>query len=318
MSLSQDYLARGLSLDAALANGAQIDTAPVRQIVEQRLGPGCPPLWEFSEEIIWFPICDVAGRVKSWIARPLPRQDASFVFPVGSNKPPFIPSRAYEVAADPAVPLIFTQGPVKALACTLSGIPAIGLHEGCSERTPEEQLGLRSELRQFKLAGRRVYFCFDARADVDPPHRRLSVRLFLLLSAAGADVRQFTSWDVGEGQGIDDFLVGSMKEDPGESAANLLTLLANDATRFMDTIEATKIDLDAVVAELVSVKLDGLYRAQLCKKLAKRLKVPASDLRKVVQNKSDDAECALDFEKVLERWPDAVDGALLLHSLTKS
>jgi hypothetical protein len=208
-----------------------------------------------------------------------------------------------------------TQGPTKALVCTPAGIPGIGLHEGsCSERTPEVQVVLRTELRHFEFGGRTVYICFDA--DIDPKVRHASIWLFLLLNNAGAKVYQLTSWDLDQGKGIDDFIVASTKDEPGESAGNLLTLMANDATRFIDTIEPNKVDLDSVVAELVAVELGELYKAQLCKELAKRLKVPAPDLHKVVQDTSDDVH-SFSFEKTSEPWQDPVDGSQLLHALSR-
>jgi putative DNA primase/helicase len=164
-------------------------------------------------------------------------------------------------------------------------------------------------------AGRAVYICFDSDAGIKPELRHASVRLFLLLSAAGANVHQLTSWDGDSGKGIDDFLIASIKEDPGTTAAGLLDVLIADANLFIDTIQNNKVDLDIVEAELVKVALSPTYKAQLCKELAKHLKVPAATLRKVVQDKSEDAAFTLTFTKAPEPWPEAVDGAKLLHAL---
>jgi hypothetical protein len=176
---------------------------------------------------------------------------------------------------------------------------------------------LRPELRQFELGGRKVYLCFDADSDIDPAVRHASIRLFLLLRNAGAKVYQLTSWDVDQGKGIDDYIVASLKQEPSESAGTLLTLMANDATDFIDTIEPNKVDLDSVVSELVAVELGDLHKSQLCKELSKRLKVPAPDLRKVVQDKFDDVQDAFSFEKICVPWPDPIDGSQLLHSLSR-
>ena len=128
MSLGRDYLVTlGLSPASAAVLGVEIDAAPVRLVIEQRLGIGCSPLWEFAEEIIWFPIHDVSGRTISWTARPFPDKGVPFLVAAGSNNPPFIPCSVYQIAADPSVPIIITSDPIKALVCCSAGMPAVGL-----------------------------------------------------------------------------------------------------------------------------------------------------------------------------------------------
>jgi hypothetical protein len=321
MSWSEDYiLGRGLSLEVVSSHGVEIDADPERGLVEQRLGKGCPPLWEIAKEIIWFPISSAYGEVSSWVAYPLPTLDRSpkFIAPVDSTNPPFISPDTHTIAADPAVPIIITDEPFKVLACSVAGINAIGLNGvwAASEKTLQEQLVLRSELRDFDLRGRRVYMCFDSDADVNPETRCASIRLFLLLSSAGANVYQLVSWDISQGKGIDDFLVQSIKDDPSTTAPDQLSMLTKDAALFIDTIQPNKVDLDFVIAELVKVQLSDAHQAQICRELAKHLKVPSSTLRKVVQEKSEDIDHALRFGMIPDPWPDPVNGANLLSDLS--
>jgi hypothetical protein len=120
-------LERGLSLETAYANGVEIDVAPNRLTIKQRLGVGCPAIWEYAKEIVWFPFYDAEGTTVSWSARPLPSQERlKFVTPKGGTGPPYIPRMVYDKRAKGS--LIITEGPVKTLVLFQAGFCALGLN----------------------------------------------------------------------------------------------------------------------------------------------------------------------------------------------
>src|SRR4029077_16560752 len=130
----------------------------------------------------------------------------------------------------------------------------------------------RQDLRDFDWRGRKVYICFDADATTNPDVRHAAIRLFILLSESGAEVFQLTSWDLEQGKGIDDYLVAASKED-STKPSEILTMLVDDASLFIDTIQPTKPELDCVVSELIKIDLPKIYQSQLSKELAQRLNV---------------------------------------------
>jgi Protein of unknown function (DUF3631)/Domain of unknown function (DUF3854) len=318
--LAANYLAeRGLLLDTANENGVEIDLDIVPKKIVSRLNEdltfGGKPLSQSAKELIWFPVRD--GGKDSWICRPLPTIDPNrkFLTPTGGSGAPFIPRAVYN--AKPGRPIIFTEGPIKALVCQQAGYDAIGLNGvwcGAVKLLRTGKLVLRKDLYEaLDLRGRNAYIAFDADAAINPEVRNALIRFYLMLSAAGCEVHQLTSWDIGEGKGIDDFIIGQELSGEHVKPADTLKLLIDDAAPFHETITATAFDLQLVAKELARADITKLLRSQQCKKLAKVLKVNADDL--LAASLQEEAEKE-GFAADPEPWPDPVKGPELLTEIT--
>jgi Protein of unknown function (DUF3631)/Domain of unknown function (DUF3854) len=320
MNLAGDYLMqRGLQLETATGNGVEIDLAPQRERIVERLGKGCVPLWNLAQAIVWFRVRNLAGATLSWIARPLPTLNGGpkFVTAAGGTGPPFITKTAYKSIGETKLPLIITEGPVKALVLAQAGFAAVGLNGvWCAhEATPGAKLVLRFELVELGLRGRKVCLALDADAASKPDVRHASIRLFFLLSVAGAEVFQLTSWDENQAKGIDDYLVAEIRDDPQRRPADIIKMLLADAQLFIGSFSKSKVDLDAVESELKKVHLSTLYRDQICKNLHEPLGVKVDLLRAVGQSQELEAKTILGFAEV-EPWPDPVNADDLLHNIS--
>jgi hypothetical protein len=208
-------LERGLSLETAYANGVEIDVAPSRITIKERLAKGCPPIWEYAKEIVWFPFYDASGAIRSWAARPLPTHDKlKFVTPKGGTGPPYIPRSVFDKGRKGA--LFITEGPVKTLVLLQAGFNAIGLNGvwGTQDKAYDGSSMLRQELLALSIHSRKVYLALDVDTASDPHIRHAEIRLFFLLRATGAQVYQLSSWQPRQGKGIDDFLVNRTEESP--------------------------------------------------------------------------------------------------------
>ena len=207
--LAKEYLLeRGLLLETVEANGVEIDTDPNRLTVKERLAKKCPPIWDYAKVILWFPFYNSQGELVSWAARPLPtRPGLKFVTPKGGTGPPYITRAVLEKGN--RGPLIFTEGPVKALVLLQAGFCAVGLNGvwGAQERTYDSWYILRKELLELGIRGRKAYLAFDVDTASNPDVRHAEIRLWFLLRAAGTEVYQLTNWDERRGKGIDDFLI---------------------------------------------------------------------------------------------------------------
>jgi hypothetical protein len=202
---------------------------------------------------------------------------------------------------------------MKALACVQNGVHAIGLNGvWCSAaKNDKGKFLLREELQKFDWRGRKVYIGFDADAAINPDVRHALIRLFCLLSVAGAHVYQLTSWDVEQGKGIDDFLVNESKD--GTEPSDTLTMLMEDASPFVETIKKDKIDLDAIASELEAVHFPQLFRVQFCKAIAPKLGLSVDNLKKIGVNHEGGTVA---FDDSLEPWGESVDGPDLLRELS--
>lgn len=318
-SLAVSYFSeRGLMLDTAEENGVEIDTSIVKEKIVDRLNDDLPlngkPLSESAKELIWFPVRD--GGKDSWICRPLPTIDPSrkFLTPIGGSGAPFIPRTVYNAKA--GRPIVFTEGPIKALVCQQAGYDAVGLNGvwcGAAKLIRTGKFVLRKDIYEaLDLRGRSAYIAFDADAQINPNVRHALIRFYIMLSAAGCDVFQLTSWDIDAGKGLDDFIV---KQELSEQIkpADTLKLLINDATPFHETITDTALDLQLVAKELGRADITKLLLVQQCKKLAKFLKVNADDLLTASsQGEAEKEGCATDPEP----WPEPVNGPSLLTEIT--
>jgi DNA polymerase I-like protein with 3'-5' exonuclease and polymerase domains len=320
MQLGVTYLLeRGIDEDTILREGIEI-TEPDLALVVQRLGADIADVSKRASTIVWFPVYSIAGDCLGWIARPLPSLSPTlkFLTPIGGTAPPYLPLSLCQGKLSAGSPLIITEGPVKALACTSAGYPAVGLNGvWCAAEAVEGgALILREELRSLGVSGRKVYLAFDADASINPQVRHATIRAAFLLSVENAEVFQLTSWDLESGKGIDDLLVNSASNAEG-SPADVLKMLVSDAVPFFDSIRNNKIDLDAVAAELVGCRMVSLYRSQLCKRLAPKLDVPVDALR-VLATTAEEKEgqkIGHRYEEELEPWAEPVDGNALALAL---
>jgi putative DNA primase/helicase len=329
MSLAEQYLIeRGIPIEIAIVNGIEFDSQPSRDKTEQRLGVGCVPLWKYASEILWLPVYTSADRNNhSWIARGLPTIDGTpkFVaptrrswFPTGI---PYVPIQVWNEISKPSNPvdsLVLTEGPVKSLVLVEAGVMAVGLNGvfGAHEVESDGKLILRKELIELGVRGGKVYLFFDADASLNPEVRRAEIRLWFMLRAGGAEVFRGTSWDPGQGKGIDDFLVNATREDPDQSRESIVEMLIKDAQPFVGSInKRNTVDLDIVTFELEKIAFTRPQLDQLCKELAEPLGMKVDVLRRV--GAEVDPSHKIIFEP-LEPWPNPVSGNDLALELVET
>jgi hypothetical protein len=322
MILGTEYLTdRGIDLDTASKLGIEIENPPSVSRIVERLGEdiliGGKPLSQVATTLIWFPCWNSDGIITtSWIARvlPTPNGGPKFLTPKGGSGPPFITKPVWDIATQTATPLIITEGPVKQMALVQAGYMAIGLNGvWCAHVTlPDGKRDLRVELKVFSLMGRKVYVCFDADGLANPMVRHATIWLFMLLSAAGAEVYQLTSWDLAESKGVDDLFVARKAADPSATPAEVMGELMWEAVPFVDTIRKTAVDLKAVQAELANVSLEKMHRHQLCKELARVLGVPMEELKKIGEPPP---EPTSSWFVDVAPWDTRIDGLVLATSI---
>jgi uncharacterized protein DUF3854 len=195
MSFAEIYLReRGITEQTIRSYGLELDAFLANKKARTRLGRSLAGYG--VAEIIWFPLYDQGGKLISYIARILPSITGlpKFLSPAGSDGPPYIPSGVYNLKH--GLPIIVTEGPVKALACVQAGFAAIGLNGvwGASLKNAAGLYVIRADLgAALEWRGRKVYVAFDVDAESNPDVRQALVRLFLVLSAQGAEVFRM-SW----------------------------------------------------------------------------------------------------------------------------
>jgi hypothetical protein len=311
MSLGTDYLLeRGITQNTASINRVEFDGHIYSKKVKDRLGLA---FQKGYSEVLWFPIVDILGNIIAWIARPLPTManQPKFFCPVGSSGVPFVPRSVYGLAF--GKPVIITEGPVKALACVQAGIDAIGINGvwGASIKNSKGLIAIRADLQNaLDWRGRKVYLAFDADCTINPDVRHALFRLFFVLSVSGAQIFQLTNWQPSEGKGIDDYLVGQLQANGQCPPAEVLKKLLAGAKPFIETVEATSLDLGLVSGELKNIWIPAVLRDQLVRPLAKNLGVTVDELRKLGPT-----QAQADFVDP-DPWPQPVDGDVLLHDLS--
>ena len=214
------------------------------------------------------------------------------------------------------MPVVVTEGSVKALAIAQNGFPAIGLNGvyGACARDADDKIVLHPMLASFAWPKRSVLLAFDADITTKFEPRKALLRTFLLLAAQQADVYTITSWDLEEGKGIDDFLGKS------EKPAEQLELLIKDRAPFLSILEKTPADVRLVEEELKAVALPRLQRAQIVRQLAKGIGVPVKDLLTAISPP--------ELEPITDRkvhlvdqtvpWDGPVDGEELIQDIYKA
>jgi hypothetical protein len=315
-SLAHSYVAeRGIFTDSIQTYGIQIETEPTSESFRERLGFDTlseGKLASLAKEVIWFPCYDSAGRLASWIARPLPSiGSAKFLNPQGTAFP-FIPSQTWVAANKPHKALIVTEGPVKALAVAQAGQLAISISGVwmATKKGDDAKTSLAPALTTFVWSGRTVYLAFDADSGTNPKVKQALLRTFLGFYIQGAKVR-FLSWPLSEGKGIDDYLYDRQKagEEPAKTLARLI-----DNAHEVNLILSPE-DLKMVTEELKIANLARTQINQLTRILADPLKVRASAIEEEIV-----AACAQTDTKAFglpdpEPWPHTFEPGEMLSEI---
>jgi Protein of unknown function (DUF3631)/Domain of unknown function (DUF3854) len=311
MQLSLDYLAaRGITEDTVKLYGIELDDLISHETAKDRLGQHLP---KGTIEVIWFPICDAAGKVVNWIARPLPTiaGHPKFLCPLGSSGLPFIPKEVYSASFGRS--LIITEGVVKTLVIMQAGYDAIGVNGvwGAGTKNSRDAVVIRAELYSaLDWRGRKVAIAFDADCAINPDVRQAMIRLYFLLASVGAEVYQLT-WDISQGRGIDDYLIGQFQSNGQHKPQNVLQRLLAQAKPFIETLAPTPLDLALCKSEWLKVEIPDILRSQLARPLAAQLRISVDELRKITSSVKARTGDFIDPEP----WPYPISGKMLLDDL---
>jgi hypothetical protein len=315
--LANSYLLeRGITEATAEAFGLEIEARPTFERFKERLlftrWDG-KPLPELIETVIWFPGRDADGNTVSWTARVFPTLgEVKFLTQSAAPPFPFIPQATWAARQKINKPIVFSEGPVKALAIWQARQLPVGLGGVwmATKKGTDGSVELVPTLREFHWSSRLVYLAFDADYKTNPNVRQGLFRTFFVLYKQGAKVR-FLSWPMSEGKGIDDYL--HAKKATGETAATALGKLIESACEIGKLI--TPEDLTIVQNELTIAKLSGAQLSQLSKILSDPLKVRASALEEDA-TREQAAATARGFTLTdPEPWLDPVNGAQLLNQI---
>lgn len=176
------------------------------------------------------------------------------------------------VIADPAVPILITEGSKKA-ACLLSlGYWAISLPGvWCGQQKGE----LKPMLAQFCCPGRPIILCFDSDQVSNPKVRAALAHLAKLLTGRGCIVRVAT-WGTGD-KGIDDLLVNQGQAHVSKAIDNAMSFedwqkQQQDAPSCEETLEALT---------YIFSKTKGAEQAFKLQLLAQRMRVSTRFLKDI-------------------------------------
>jgi len=113
-----------------------------------------------------------------------------------------------QILSDPAIPLIITEGEIKALTGTVNGYPTVGLGGVESWRSANKREPFLKDLEAVVWKTRNVYICYDSDAALKPQVADAALRLAEELGRHGAIVYDAGLPSIGEKKvGLDDFLV---------------------------------------------------------------------------------------------------------------
>jgi putative DNA primase/helicase len=310
-ALAEQYLVeRGLTVESVRRFRVEIESSPDPAKFEERLKQKLPP---WVQANLWIPVLSKAGAVDSWIARLLPTQKDNdrprYLCPDKSKGPPWLIPELYDSKA--SVPLIITEGAIKAMVVTLAGYDAVGLNGvwcAANKSNGDDPMTLRPELASLHLLGRKVYLAFDADLTTKPEVRQALIRLFFLLCSVGSEVYQLTTWPL-ETKGIDDYLVSQ-----GPNNGQTMKALIAAAQPFIGTLSATLQDALLVQKELPRIEFGNLVRDQLTKQLSKALDVRVEELRDLATGPAKPPP-ELSFAENYELWTEPVNAEELLNEI---
>lgn len=123
--------------------------------------------------------------------------------------PPVLERTWGDIAADPGVGLLITEGEFKAAAASVRGIPTLGLGGVDMWRSTRRGLPVLPALEKFEWQGRSAVIVYDSDAAVNPNVVRAQRQLAGVLAERGALVKiaSLPAADDGAKQGLDDYLV---------------------------------------------------------------------------------------------------------------
>lgn len=130
---------------------------------------------------------------------------ARYLAPTGKEVPVYV---ATDRVRDPVETIYVVEAPLKALALSAAGFPAVGLGGVATTLAKGTPLHLLNDSwRAISPAGRRVVVCFDAGRATNIRVAQAEARLVIALEIAGAEVLVAElPLDAGHDQGPDDFL----------------------------------------------------------------------------------------------------------------
>jgi hypothetical protein len=324
MSISTEYLLeRGVLPDTAVSHGIEIDEAPDKNRITDRLGADSVKgkvLSALVREILWCPVYDSEGALLLWAARVflnLPDDGVpKFIIPSGRHAAPFISKSVWDTVNQIGAPLVITEGPIKGLVLEQAGALPIALHGVWmgAHQNGDGRHNLIPELAIFRWIGRKVYLAFDADQTNNANVLQASIRTAFLPHAEGAEVMQLTTWPLTERKGINDYLAAKAGTDPLKQKEVLAELMSK-AVPFLDTLRPTLLSL--VTTEFGNVALTSAQRSQLCKRLSGPLQVRAGALEESAWQVQTEEEPATSFkfEEEIDPWPKPVDGTELLEEI---
>lgn len=108
--------------------------------------------------------------------------------PVEIYLPPNCPIKWSEVIADPAIPVVITEGELKAACASKFAIPTVGLGGVWSFQSTKTGVALLPQLEEFDWEERPVYICYDSDGATNPQVVEAEARLAKRLLEKGASV----------------------------------------------------------------------------------------------------------------------------------
>lgn len=164
--------------------------------------------------------------------------------------PPILARSWRDIAADPAVEIIFTEGEKKAISAGLRGFATIGLG-GVWNWKGKPDGGPIGDFSQFTWPGRRVFIVFDSDIYENPHVQQAADALAAHLRELGAHVSVvLIPPEGGKKIGLDDFIVAA-----GDDAAMQLRALLNSGTRWVDHVAILNRELALVTVKGVELVL---------------------------------------------------------------
>lgn len=174
--------------------------------------------------------------------------------PTGSGNrfylPPILARSWREIAADPAVEIIFTEGEKKAVSAGLRGFATIGLGGVWSWKAKAEG-GPISDFSLITWTGRRVFIVFDSDIYENPQVQQAADALAGHLRQLGAHVSVVLIPPEGNKKiGLDDFIVAA-----GDDAALQLRDLLNSGSKWVNHVAILNRELALVTLKGVELVL---------------------------------------------------------------
>jgi DNA polymerase I len=320
-----NYLSnRGVHLETAAKYGAVVDIDPSSEELEKRLSitfNGDKP-----EAVLWFESnwsLDVTGYVPSaYMARIFPPvfggHETKFLNPAGSVLRPYILPSSLELSNRTEIPAIITEGPVRSLLLSQSGlcsISVVGVWNTAAQRSEADKnagvrLKLHPDLTKWAWSDRVVFLGFDQDYRSNEKVLHALIRNLVLFSSLGAVVKVL-QWEPSEGKGLDDFITkrAGLDIDGQKQALATLVSQAVDAVAFLRPAH-----VDFVFNELGEVEMSGARRKQLAKAWAKKLGTTVEELRAAKKERGPQANAAV-VGADPDPWGEAVDLAEVLEQL---